>query len=419
MVFVRAAAAKLPPKNKISCRNGNQLPMPPRNSADTTRLKKEILRGVYDENLRISSSRPDMTAGMRRKGRLRAAVVFSTLLFLTISVLSIRFFPAMAPGGDAEPAAVAAVSDGSRSAALTVADIASFPSIKPGAANLASYIMRPDNYEYVPAEFSTERLLDYSLILNNANIRLSSVFGLDVQTIVIDPGHGGRDPGAVGILGTQEKDIVLDVALRLRDKLMQSGRYNVVLTREGDATMSLAERVEFANAGRTDLFISLHVNALPQKRANVIETYYYGPPTDAETLRLAEQENRGSGIMTREFENMIKKIGNTFKEQESASLASAIQYSLFTNVKKYDKDTSDAGIKIAPFVVLLGVDAPSVLVEISCISKKQEELKLNLPAYREEITSFIAEGIVRYLARRNLHVVKGEENDQEVRGKRS
>jgi len=268
-------------------------------------------------------------------------------------------------------------------------------------------------------DFNTERLLDYSFILNNDKVRLSAVFGLDVQTIVIDPGHGGMDPGAIGVLGTPEKDIVLDIARRLRDILMQSGRYNVVLTRDGDTTMSLAERVEFANAGRTDLFISLHVNALPQKRANVIETYYYGPPTDAETLRLAEQENRGSGLLTRDFANMIRKIGNRFKEQESASLASAIQYSLFTNMKKYDKDTADAGIKIAPFVVLLGVDAPSVLVEISCISKKQEELKLNLPAYREEITLFIAEGTTRYLARRNVHVVKGEENDQKGRGKRS
>ena len=116
---------------------------------------------------------------------------------------------------------------------------------------------------------------------------------------------------------------------------------------------------------------------------------------------------------------MIKKIGNTFKEQGSANLASAIQHSLFTNVKKYDKDIADAGIKIAPFVVLLGVDAPSVLVEISCISKKQEELKLNMPAYRDEITSFLAEGTINYLARRNLHVFKGEENGQKGRSKSS
>ena len=208
---------------------------------------------------------------------------------------------------------------------------------------------------------------------------------------------------------------MLDIAKGLQKKLQKSGNYNVVLTRNKDMTMSLANRVEFANSGRTDLFISLHVNALPQKRQNLIETYYYGPPLDEETLRIAEQENRGSGLLTKDFENMIKKIGNTFKEQESASLASAIQYSLFTNVKKYDKDIADAGIKFAPFVVLLGVDAPSVLVEISCISNKQEEVKLNMPAYRDEITSFLAEGIINYLAKRNVHFVKGDENGEKER----
>ena len=223
----------------------------------------------------------------------------------------------------------------------------------------------------------------------------------------------------LGRWGTKEKDVVLDIARRLRERLVASGRYNVILTREDDSSMTLAERVDKVNAIHADLFISLHVNALPQKRANVIETFYYGPPTDEETLRIAEQENRSSGIPASEFDTMIKKIGNTFKEQESATLASAIQHSLFTNVKKYDKDMADAGIKIAPFVVLLGVDAPSVLVEISCISKKQEELKLNLPAYREEITSFLAEGTTRYLARKNLHIVQGEENDEKVRRKNS
>ncbi|HHO46897.1 MAG TPA: N-acetylmuramoyl-L-alanine amidase [Desulfobacteraceae bacterium] len=391
--------------------------MTPRNAADTVRLKNTILRGVYNENLRIKSPCPDPSSGRRRKGGSRTALVFSGLFVLAATVLFVRFFPSMAPDGGGEPAAVASAAASSVSAVPAKASVSPLPTNGSFPVRQGSYVMRP--YDSLPKDFNTDRLLDYSLILNNDMVRLSSVFGLDVQTIVIDPGHGGVDPGAIGVLGTKEKDIVLDLAHRLRDKLMESGRYNVVLTREGDTTMSLAERVEFANSGRTDLFISLHVNALPQKRANVIETYYYGPPTDAETLRLAEQENRGSGILTRDFANMIRKIGNTFKEQESASLAAAIQYSLFTNVKKYDKDTSDAGIKIAPFAVLLGVDAPSVLVEVSCISKKQEELKLNLPAYREEITSFIAEGTTRYLARRNLHVVKGEENDQKVRGKRS
>jgi len=111
---------------------------------------------------------------------------------------------------------------------------------------------------------------------------------------------------------------------------------------------------------------------------------------------------------------MIKKIGDTMKEQESATLAASIQHSLFTNVKKYDKSIADAGIKIAPFVVLLGVNAPSVLVEISCITNKAEEIKLGLPSYRDKITSYLEEGIVTYLTQRHIQVVKGDNNDDQV-----
>jgi N-acetylmuramoyl-L-alanine amidase len=250
-------------------------------------------------------------------------------------------------------------------------------------------------------------------------VRLSSVFGLDVQTIVIDPGHGGRDPGAIGKLGTMEKDVVLDIAKGLKKQLEKSSRYHVILTRDEDKSISLADRINVTNAANADLFISLHVNALPQEKFNVTETYYYGPPSDSKTLKLAEQENKGSGISTKDFEKMIQKITDTFKEQESANLAMSIQHSLFTNVKKYDKDITNAGVKIAPFVVLLGVNAPSALVEISCITNKEEEFKLNIPSYRGEITTFLAEGIIRYLNRRNLYFSGGEQNGQENRSESS
>lgn len=392
--------------------------MTTRNTADSVRLKNSILRGVYDDNLRIASARHEPKQA-RRKSRTRSLFLLLVLAALagslSLNIFSEKVHPPLQIAG------LAAISQPAPQPPLPTIEIKMPVAVSAPMDTLSaptSYILRlPELSKIEP--LNQEKLLDYSLILNNDQVRLSSIFGLDVQTIVIDPGHGGRDPGAVGSLNSKEKDIVLDIAKRLQKKLQQSGKYIVHLTREGDTTMSLAERVDFANAGRTDLFISLHVNALPQKSFNVTETYYYGPPSDPETLRLAEQENRESGVLTKDFENMIKKIGNTFKEQESANLASAIQHSLFTNVRKYDKNISDAGIKIAPFVVLLGVDAPAVLVEISCITKKEEELKLNMPAYREEITNFLAQGTIRYLERRNLHVLKGEENAQEVRRKSS
>jgi len=390
-----------------------------RNPAQGGRLKNSILRGVYDENLRMESDRPISRPGRKLTRRKKRALSGSLLVLVSMLLVSLYLDTWDLRGPlEGNTAATSSQPVFSPPEPIEVKVQVPVPVLVPAFSSMqSSYILRQPSF--VPVELNQDKLLDYSLILNDESVRLSSIFGLDVQTIVIDPGHGGRDPGAIGAMGTKEKDIVLDIALGLRDKLEKSGKYKVILTRDTDMSMSLAERVEFANSGRTDLFISLHINALPQKKENLIETYYYGPPSDEETLRIAEQENRGSGLLTKDFENMIKKIGNTFKEQESANLASAIQHSLFTNVKKYDKDIADAGIKIAPFVVLLGVDAPSVLVEISCISKKQEELKLNMPAYRDEITSFLAEGTIRYLTRRNLHVFKGEENGQKDGSKSS
>ncbi len=262
--------------------------------------------------------------------------------------------------------------------------------------------------------FDPERMLKYNFLLNSQQVRLSSLFGLDVQTIVIDPGHGGKDPGAIGSAGTKEKEIVMDIALRLRDQLVQSGGYKVLLTRETDTFISLADRVKYSNTHKADLFISLHINALPQKQFNVTETFYFGPPTELYTLRLAEQENRGSKILSVDFKNMIQKIGDVLKQQESANLAATIQDSLFSNLQKYDREIVDNGTKIAPFVVLLGVDAPSVLVEISCISKEEEEANLNDTAYRERIITSLKAGITGYLSNRHTQVVKGDDNGKKI-----
>jgi len=390
-----------------------------RNPAQSGRLKNAILRGVYDENLRMENDLPS-TKTARRLTRKKKRAFAGALFFLVLTLLVSLYLDTWGLRGQNAGTGIASGVQGDLNGPDPVEIEVRVPVPVPVpsySTNPSSYILRQPNIESV--KLNPEKLLDYSLILNDNSVRLSSIFGLDVQTIVIDPGHGGKDPGAIGAMGTKEKDIVLDIARGLRDKLLNNGKYNVMLTRDGDKSMSLNDRVELANSGRTDLFISLHINALPQRRENIIETYFYGAPSDEATLRVAEQENRGSGLLTKDFENMIRKIGNTFKEQESATLASSIQHSLFTNVKKYDKDIADAGIKIAPFVVLLGVDAPSVLVEISCISKKQEEVKLNMPAYRDEITTFLAEGIIRYLARRSLHVLKGDENGQKDRSKNS
>ncbi|MBW1750164.1 MAG: N-acetylmuramoyl-L-alanine amidase [Deltaproteobacteria bacterium] len=375
-------------------------------NAESAKIKDVILQGVYEDNLAMAAlhAKPGR---LGQKPGYRFITRILSVLLLTMVIVLIQFVADPINQQSTNPVAFSEMAS-----ILPWAEIVHDQRMASFTVQQPSYLADSTPWPVTP--FNAQRLLEYNLLLNHDQVRLSSVFGLDVQTIVIDPGHGGRDPGAIGSQGTREKDIVLDIALRLRDQLMQSGQYIVLLTRDTDTFMSLADRVRFSNLNKADLFISLHINALPQNQFNVTETFYFGPPSDLYTLRLAEQENRGSELLTGDFKNMIKKIGDVLKEQESATLAATIQHSLFSNMEKYDRVIADNGTKIAPFVVLLGVDAPSVLVEISCISKSEEETNLNNPAYREKITSSLEEGISRYLTQRHTQVVKGDDNGKKI-----
>ena len=373
--------------------------------AEKSKIKKDIIQGVYEEKLKIvlPYSPPVSSTGTSSAKGVRFFA--PALLFLILTAF--YFVPGFMDNQPAEP--LQSFSD--QSPTLPWDRIMLKSQQVGGVGVLQSPPQQSSKPSWPEQSFDAKNLLQYNLLLDQEQVRLSSVFGLSVQTLVIDPGHGGKDPGAIGGEGTREKDVVLDIALNLQKMLQKNGRYNVLLTRETDRYVSLAERVRFSNEHHADLFISLHVNALPQKDYNVTETFYFGPPKDDYTLRLAQKENRGSEILNGDFNEMIKKIGEVLKEQESARLASIIQYSLFTNMEKYDRILADNGTKIAPFVVLLGVDAPSVLVEISCISKSEEEINLKNPEYRKKISRSLVEGINGYLAQRETQVVKGEEND--------
>ena len=239
-------------------------------------------------------------------------------------------------------------------------------------------------------------------MLTSLGMPMADLFNLKVQTIVIDPGHGGIDPGATGQRGLKEKDVTLDIARRLRDKLAASGDYRVLLTREQDRKVFLKERVAFAKKNRADLFISIHINSLPpgSESVNYVETYYFGPHTDQRSLDLAEKENHDSDYVMGEFREVIARIGDTLKTEESRELASSIHTNLFNDLKRRNRDLIDAGSKTGPFMVLLGVEVPSVLVEVSCISNKAEEARLGRPEYRDSVADFLEAGIVEYLQRR-------------------
>lgn len=231
-----------------------------------------------------------------------------------------------------------------------------------------------------------------------ARLPIAALLGLSFRTLVIDPGHGGKDSGAVGPSGLREKDLVLDIAQRLRARLLQRDGYRVLLTRTQDVKMTLKQRVAFANAAGADLFISLHFNTLPQEHINLVETYYFGTEVDAVAAALVAQENRGSEFAAGDFRRVLARLGDTFKREESRALAHSLHQALLAAVGAHDPTRLDAGVKTAPFMVLLGLEAPSVLLEISCLSHPAEERRLADSAYREQLAAALERGLLAYLA---------------------
>jgi len=226
---------------------------------------------------------------------------------------------------------------------------------------------------------------------------IRKMFGLGIKIIVIDPGHGGHDPGTSGKNGLHEKTVVLDIARRLKKKLEAQGDYRVVLTRDEDVKLSLNERVECANTLQADLFISIHVNYLPSRPNNLIETYYFGMSEDKAVMQRAAHQNADSDVSISEFSHMMERLEGTLKLQESKRLASEIQRSLMANVGKDDKTIIDLGIKEAPFLVIMGTEMPAVLAEVTSLSNEDEAAKLHTAEYRENIAIYLESGITSYL----------------------
>ncbi len=224
--------------------------------------------------------------------------------------------------------------------------------------------------------------------------------GLGVKTIVLDPGHGGEDPGAVSRKGQKEKDIALAVALELRDLLIKEKALEVVLTRESDISLPLENRTVIANQKKADLFISIHANAHRNRKRKGIETFYLNFSPDAQVNEIAAQENATSTKTIGEMEETLKKIVRNSKIIESRDLAERIQKNLVQSLSQHYSGVESLGVKGGPFWVLIGGEMPSVLVEISHLSNALEEERLRSPAYRRQIARGIFEGIVDY--RRSL-----------------
>ena len=227
-------------------------------------------------------------------------------------------------------------------------------------------------------------------------ITLARQFQLKVKRIVIDPGHGGKDPGAVGPTGLYEKDVNLTVSRLLRDNLQAKG-YEVVMTRDTDVFVDLLERSAIANKNKADLFISVHANASPRRSARGIETYYLSPTTDPETMRLAAFENAMTTQSQSDLEFILRDLLLSSKIEESSIFAASVQKSIVSGLRGSYREIIDHGVKPGPFFVLVNTSMPAVLVEMSFVSNYKEEERLRDPAYLRSIADSITRGVEEYI----------------------
>ncbi len=231
---------------------------------------------------------------------------------------------------------------------------------------------------------------------------LTRALGLKTGRIVIDAGHGGHDTGTIGPNGLMEKDLCLDVALRLGKMIEERlPGTEVIYTRDDDIFIPLEQRTSIANEAKADLFISIHANSSPDSGARGVETYYLNFSPSPEAMQVAARENATAQGNVHELEDLIQRIAKNEKIEESRELASDIQDSLTKRLQKSNHSIRDRGVKKAPFVVLIGANMPSVLAEISFISNPSDESSLRKPDGRDRVADGLFKGIESYLKSTN------------------
>ncbi len=227
---------------------------------------------------------------------------------------------------------------------------------------------------------------------------LARQLGLGVHRIVIDPGHGGKDPGTVNRqLRLQEKDITLEVGLQLKAMLAEHPEFEIVMTRERDEYISLEERTAIANSRRGDIFLSIHTNSAPRLSARGVESYFLSITADPWAMSVAAQENAMSSKSIGEMKSILDRIVRSANIAESRTFTTAMQAGLVGHLRgKYDH-IDDLGVKKAPFYVLVGAQMPASLVEISFLSSASEGERLGNPVYRRTVAAGLYFGVLRYI----------------------
>jgi N-acetylmuramoyl-L-alanine amidase len=227
---------------------------------------------------------------------------------------------------------------------------------------------------------------------------LTRALGLKIGRIVIDAGHGGHDTGTIGPTGLMEKDLCLDVALRLGKIIQQRlPGADVVFTRSDDTFIPLEERTHIANEAKADMFISIHANSSQDTGARGIETYYLNLRGSPEAMEVAARENATDDQGIHELQDLVKQIARTEKIDESKEFAADVQDSLSKRIQKTARTVRNRGVRKAPFVVLIGADMPSILTEVSFLSNPADEKMLKQPEHRQRVAEGIYQGVASYL----------------------
>lgn len=245
------------------------------------------------------------------------------------------------------------------------------------------------------------------IVVRGERPRRSGDIVLGKKVLVIDAGHGGHDSGAIGRRGLKEKDVVLDIALKLRRILSAEPNIKVIMTRDSDVFIPLPDRTDIALKNNADLFVSIHANASPRRGARGIETYLQNWTSEEEAIAVAARENYVSVKRMKEkmaqyrtdyVGKILSDLHRDVKRDNSIALANYVQDSLCSSVTKINRNTVNLGVKQAMFFVLMGADMPSILAEVSFISNPDEEKLLSSDSYRKVIADSIASGILTYFS---------------------
>jgi N-acetylmuramoyl-L-alanine amidase len=225
---------------------------------------------------------------------------------------------------------------------------------------------------------------------------LVRALGLKIGRIVIDAGHGGHDSGTLGVDGIEEKDVVLDVALRLGKLLHDRLGSEIIYTRSDDTFIPLETRTAIANKAQADLFLSIHANSSSDASARGVETYYLNFTSSPDALETAARENAVSDQSIHQLSDLVKKIALKDKIAESREFAGDVEQSLYGGLQRGNSGLKDRGVKKAPFVVLIGANMPSILAEISFVTNEKDAKQLREPEYRERVAESLYKGVAKY-----------------------